>query len=111
MPIEAATCMPSAVHVVPGPPTAATAARMRSATEAMPVGVAPRQDHDELVAAVPEHGVGVAGRAEDGGRDLPQQPVAGLVAQRVVDVPELVEVDDHEAERLARRHAARRASP
>jgi hypothetical protein len=49
--------------------------------------------YDELVAAHPPDGVGVAQRGRQPGRDRLQEPVAGLMAEGVVDVLELVEVD------------------
>ena len=50
--------------------------------------------HDELVAAHPADRVGLAQRARQPGRDCDEQPVAGVVAERVVDVLEVVEVDE-----------------
>ena len=43
----------------------------------------------------------LAARRHERRGDLAQQPVAGLVAERVVDRLELVEVEHHEAERVA----------
>ena len=53
-----------------------------------------RQDHDELVAAQPRDGVRLAHRAGQPLRDRLQQLVAGVVAQRVVDALEVVEVEE-----------------
>ncbi len=64
------------------------------------LGVEPGQDHGELVAAQPRQGVGRAERVEDTGPDLPQQEVAGLVAQGVVQLLEAVEIGDQQRERL-----------
>jgi hypothetical protein len=47
------------------------------------VGV--RQEQRELVAAVAEDAIGIAAGGDDRPADLGEQPVAGLVAQRVVD--------------------------
>ncbi len=55
----------------------------------------------ELVAAVAEHVVGVAAGGDDRLRDVGQEPVAGLVAEGVVDGLEVVEVEHDQAERLA----------
>ncbi len=50
-------------------------------------------EHDELVAAHPADGVGVSQGGLQAGGDRGEEPVAGLVAQGVVDVFELVEID------------------
>ena len=47
--------------------------------------VGARQEERELVAAVAEDVVGVASGAQEGVGDRPQEPVAGLVAELVVD--------------------------
>ena len=52
----------------------------------------------ELVAAEPADGVAGADRAAQPGGDLPQQLVAGRVAERVVDLLEAVEVAEEDAE-------------
>ncbi len=44
-------------------------------------------EHDELVAADPRRGVTGAQDAAQAPRDADQQPVAALVAERVVDAP------------------------
>ena len=55
--------------------------------------------HDaELVAAQPRHHVFVAQHARQARPDLLQQLVAEVVAERVVDLLEVVEVDQHHAE-------------
>ena len=57
-------------------------------------GVETRQDHHELVAAQARNGIGLAdGRGEALGHRL-QQLVAGIVAERVVDALEMVEVEE-----------------
>ena len=53
------------------------------------------QDHDELVAAQARHGVVGAQALLDPVRHLHQHHVAKAVAQRVVDVLEAVQVDEH----------------
>ena len=57
--------------------------------------------HDELVAAEPRHGVALAQVMAQPPRDVLQQAVARLVAEAVVDVLEAVEVDEEERELLA----------
>ena len=59
------------------------------------------QQHGELVAAEPGQGVAAAQRLAQPGGDLPQQRVALVVAQRVVDLLEAVEVDQQQADELA----------
>ena len=64
------------------------------------VGVGADQHDAELVAAEPEHHV-VAPRGPRQSRsDLPQQLVAGGVAEGVVDLLEVVEVDEEEGHLL-----------
>ena len=67
------------------------------------VAVGDRVDHDhELVAGIARHEVLAAHAAAQACRDLLQHAVAGLVAERVVDVLEAVEVDEQDPEaRLA----------
>ena len=55
--------------------------------------------HDELVAAEPRHRVAVAQALAQPLRHLPAAAVAGVVAQRVVDDLEAVEVDEQHRER------------
>ena len=52
------------------------------------------QDHDELVAAEARDGVALAHRAGQPLRDRLQQLVAGIVAERVVDALEVIEVEE-----------------
>ena len=68
-----------------------------------------RQQDAELVAA--EAGHGVAGRAARvaAAADLLEQHVAVVVAERVVDLLEVVEVHEHHGGRVSRRAAARSA--
>ena len=56
------------------------------------------EDHRELVAAQARHGVGGAHAGREARRDALQQLVAHLVAERVVDGLEAVQVDEHERE-------------
>ena len=65
------------------------------------VGPGAGEEHGELVAAEAGERVGGAQRAAQPARDLLEQPVAVGVAERVVDGLEVVEVDDHQHERLA----------
>ena len=55
--------------------------------------------HGEFVAAEPRDGVRGAGGLDDTLRHRLQQPVAGIVAERVVDVLEVVEVEEHHRHR------------
>ena len=55
-----------------------------------------RQDDDEFVPAQARHGVGFAHAVADASRRLFQQQVAHVVPERVVDLLELVEVDEHQ---------------
>ena len=57
--------------------------------------------YDELVATHPPDRVGIAQRARQPGGHGDEQPVAGLVAQRVVDVLEVVEIDEQRRARGA----------
>jgi hypothetical protein len=56
----------------------------------------PGQDHGELIAAQPRHRVRTAHAQADAARRFHQHGVALLVAQRVVDVLEIVEVDEQQ---------------
>ena len=58
----------------------------------------------ELVARQPRHGIGGAHGADQPLRHRLQQPIARVVAERVVDVLEVVEVEEHD------RHVAARAA-
>ena len=51
-------------------------------------------EHDELVAAEAGDRVGLSQRRRESRRDRLQQPVAGFVAEGVVDLLETVEVDE-----------------
>ena len=79
--------------------------RPRSASR----GAGLRQQDRELVAAEPREHVGLAqARAQQRRATLDDQLVAGVVAERVVDVLEVVEVE-HQRRALRRRSAATRA--
>ena len=89
----------------PRPARAATPARTRVAD---PLGHGPRrrlrgagEDQHELVAAVAREVVVLADLRAQRVRDAPQQRVAGGMAVLVVDALEVVEVDQHAAQRLA----------
>ncbi len=71
------------------------------------------EQDDELVAAEPRHHVDVADAAAEPLRRLHQQRVAGVVAKRVVDVLELVEIDQQHPDIAVRpaRAAQRRLQP
>ena len=58
--------------------------------------------HDELVAAEPRDGVGLAHRALDARGRLDEELVADGVAERVVHRLEAVEVDEEHARTCAR---------
>ena len=75
---------------------AATAARRRSAARSAPRLVGVGQDRDELVAAPASQLVAAASRLGEPARDLREHLVAGLVAERVVDHLEVVDVDARE---------------
>jgi hypothetical protein len=51
------------------------------------------QQHDELIAAESRSDVGAANRARDRARDGAEHLGAGLVAERLVDLREIVDVD------------------
>ena len=69
------------------------------------VVVADRGDHRELVAAEPRHQVVAAQRVREPQRDVADQLVADRMAERVVDVLEVVEIDiEHRGRRGARAH-------
>ena len=65
--------------------------------------------HDELVATEPDRRVAVAHRGREPGRHLPQDLVAGVVTEHVVEALEMVEVDEDEADIGAFAAAARQA--
>jgi hypothetical protein len=66
------------------------------------VAAYPAEEHGELVAAEARDRVGAARGVEQAPRHQRQQVVAGGVAQRVVDVLEVVEVDEQHGRRLPR---------
>ena len=61
----------------------------------------PAQQHRELVAAEPRERVAAPQRAAQPFGDVAQEPVAVVVAERVVDLLEPVEVDQQQADRPA----------
>ena len=69
-------------------------------------GLHAREQDAELVAAEAGDGVGLAQREPQPARDLLEQQVAHVMAERVVDLLEVIEVHDHHHGRLAA--AARR---
>ena len=77
------------------------AARSRRATAAAASAVCTRQEQGEFVAARPEAAVAVPQGRLDDPPERGQRLVAGGVSAAVVDGPEVVEVDEHEAERRA----------
>ncbi len=88
---------------VRGPRRAGTAARARGqppGDRRGVVGVGIEQHDAELVPAEPEHLVRRAQRALSGGAELGQQLVADRVAEGVVDLLEVVEVDEQESDVL-----------
>ena len=60
------------------------------------------QQHGELVAAEAGDPVPLAQSGEDPRAELREHAVAGVVAERVVELLEVVEVDDEQRERLVR---------
>ena len=71
------------------------ASSWRATTLASPGRRSVGQQHAELVAAEAGDGVALAERLLQAVRDLLQQAVARVVAERVVDLLEVVEVDQH----------------
>ena len=59
-----------------------------------------RQQHGELVAAEPRHGVGLPQCPPQSSGHLLQHAIARVMPQRVVDLLEPVEVEDEERQRL-----------
>ncbi len=57
------------------------------------------EQHRELIAAEARHGVGGARGLDDALRHRLQQAVAGVVAERVVDVLEVVQIEEHDRDR------------
>ena len=70
--------------------------------ERRPIAVGPQQHEREFVAAKPRHHVSVTQKGPEPRGQLLEHAVARLVAERVVDGFEPVEVEDQQAERLAR---------
>ena len=69
----------------------------RAAAERL--GLAARDQHQELVAAPAEHVVRLADVAQQERGDFAQHAVAGLVAERVVDHLEAIDVDEDDRQR------------
>ena len=65
-----------------------------------------REQHHELVAADPVGGVGRAHRGAQALAEGAEARVAGLVAERVVDLLQAVEIEHHDAEARARARTA-----
>ncbi|MNZ49237.1 hypothetical protein D3C78_669980 [compost metagenome] len=65
------------------------------------------QQHHEFVAAQPGHGVALAYAAGEAQRDLPQQHVAAVVSQRIVQRLEVVQVDEDDRARMQAAGAGR----
>ncbi|GAO22120.1 hypothetical protein ALISP_1940 [Alicycliphilus sp. B1] len=65
------------------------------------LGVRARQQQHELVAAQARHGVALAHGALQAPGDLHQQGIAHAVAQRIVDMLEVVQVEEHHGQRRA----------
>ena len=55
-----------------------------------------RENHEELIAAEPRHHVGFAQHLLDARRHLLEHDVAAVMAQRIVDGLEIVQVDEHD---------------
>ena len=85
---------------------APTAARTRSPTSSATSGRRVAQQDDELLAAVPGRHVVLADGPDDRGADRPQDLVADVVAVRVVEDLEPVDVDHEDADGVARPPAA-----
>ena len=86
----------------------ASASRIRSATVSANARVRRCVEHDaELVAAEPRQGVDRPQDAREPRADLAQQHVAAVVAERVVQFLEVVEVDDEDGQASPRAAAAR----
>src|SRR5690606_34665330 len=58
----------------------------------------PLDEHDELIAAEPGDDIRAPETTFEALRDLLEQPVAGLVAERVVDQLEAIEIDEQHGE-------------
>ena len=64
------------------------------------------RDHRELVASEPRHHIARPNRLDQAARKLHEQGVTGCVAQRVVDVLEIIEIDQQRRDALAGFQAA-----
>ncbi len=80
----------------------ASASPSRSAAATACVAGGRAEQHRELVATEPGHGVAGAKGAGESFGDLPQQEISVVMAQRVVDVLEPVHVDEQHGDLLAR---------
>ena len=88
----------------------ATAVLIRSPTSStLRCGDTAGQQHGELVTAEPGHQVGGSGGFLEPPRDLHQHPVAGQMAEVVVDLLEPVQVDQQQRHGLVRAAQLRRA--
>ena len=68
----------------------------------------PVQQHDELVPTKTRHRVAFTGATEQAGADLLQHGVAGIVAQGVIELLEVVNVQKHQGAVVS---GARRGEP
>lgn len=75
------------------------AVRTRSATLDGRVAIGVRQQHDELLPSVATHEVALSNRRMEGRADGSEHLVTEAVAERVVDLFEVIEVDEDRAER------------
>jgi hypothetical protein len=75
------------------------------------VGVGARQNDDELVAAETGNGVLVAHGTPESLGDLNQQGVADPVTQRIVDILEAVQVEEHQRQRFTAAMRTRKVVP
>ena len=64
------------------------------------IDVGRRQQHRELVAAEPRHRVGRAQGAAQARRHFLQHQIAGVMAERVVDLLEAIEIDQQDRQAL-----------
>ena len=78
---------------------------MRCAVASSEASGAGRGQHDKLVAAQPRERIAFVQAGADGRRDVPDQPVAEHMAVVVVDLLEVVEVEEQDADRLVDRRA------
>ena len=78
----------------------AIALRMRSANLDQQLGVHIGRDHRELLAAEPRHHVVIARHVLEATGDCPQHLVADIVTMCVVDLLEMIEIEDHQPDRL-----------